>query len=151
MFIFPFCLSVFAKCFIVKNAASKYLRFCSSLFSARGNMTETRPESIVFYYATDDLTLLITWVLFSMVKVSLSYINEQKTNTLTNHSVSLGKKATIHQVTNMLATSKNVLFQVITTPLTTGTDDPSLYLSPSLALGDNQNVGSSAPVVSRWL
>ena len=39
-------------------------------------------------------------------------------------------KATIHQVTTMLATSKMFYFQVITTMLTTGTDDPTLYLSP---------------------
>ena len=38
------------------------------------------------------------------------------------------QKATIHQVTSMLATSNNVLFP-----------------------GDNQSVGSSVPVVSRWL
>ena len=36
------------------------------------------------------------------------------------------KKATIHQVTTMLATSKNVLFPGQNHLLTTGTDDPSL-------------------------
>ena len=40
--------------------------------------------------------------------------------------VSLGKKATIHQVTTMLATSKNVLFTGYYHLLTTDTDDPSL-------------------------
>ena len=38
----------------------------------------------------------------------------------------LRKKATIHQVTAMLATSKNVLFQGRNHLLTTDTDDPSL-------------------------
>ena len=36
------------------------------------------------------------------------------------------KKATVHQVTTMLATSKNVLFPGHNHLLTTGTDDPSL-------------------------
>ena len=35
-------------------------------------------------------------------------------------------KATIHQVTTMLATSKNVLFPGHSHLLTTGMDDPSL-------------------------
>ena len=38
----------------------------------------------------------------------------------------LSKKATIHQVTTMLATSKDVLFPGHNHLLTTGTDDPSL-------------------------
>ena len=36
-----------------------------------------------------------------------------------------GQKNTIHQVTTMLATSKNVLFPGHSHLLTTGTDDPS--------------------------
>ena len=40
--------------------------------------------------------------------------------------VTLGKKATIHQVTTMLATSKNVLVPGPNHLLTTGADDPSL-------------------------
>ena len=36
------------------------------------------------------------------------------------------KNATIHQVTTMLATSKNVLFPGLYHLLTTGTDDPTL-------------------------
>ena len=40
------------------------------------------------------------------------------------------KKATIHQVTTMLATSKNILFSGHNHLLTTGTDDPTLWLSP---------------------
>ena len=40
------------------------------------------------------------------------------------------KKATIHQVTTMLATSKNVLFQGPNHLLTTGIDDPTLSLLP---------------------
>ena len=37
-----------------------------------------------------------------------------------------GKKATIHQLTTMLATSKNVLFRGYNHLLTTGADDLSL-------------------------
>ena len=48
---------------------------------------------------------------------------------------SLGKQATIHQVTTMLATSENVLFPGHNHLLTTGVDDPTLWLSPSLVLG----------------
>ena len=40
------------------------------------------------------------------------------------------KKATIHQATAMLATSKNVLFPGHNDLLTTGTDDLTLWLSP---------------------
>ena len=40
--------------------------------------------------------------------------------------VHCAKKASIHQVTTMLATSKNVLFPGYSHLLTTGTDDPSL-------------------------
>ena len=42
------------------------------------------------------------------------------------HNTALGKKATIHQVSTMLATSKNVLFPGHNHLLTTGADDPSL-------------------------
>ena len=38
----------------------------------------------------------------------------------------LGQKATIHQVTTMLATSKNVLFPRHNHLLTTGAEDPTL-------------------------
>ena len=40
------------------------------------------------------------------------------------------KKATIHQVTTMLSTSKYVLFSGHNYLLTTGADDPTLWLSP---------------------
>ena len=40
--------------------------------------------------------------------------------------ISLCKTATIHQVTTMLATSKNVLFPGHSHLLTTGADDPTL-------------------------
>ena len=46
----------------------------------------------------------------------------------------LRKKATIHHITTMLGTSKNVLFPGHNYLITTGTDDPTLELSPSLAL-----------------
>ena len=55
------------------------------------------------------------------------------------------KEATIHQVSTMLATSKNVLFPGHDHLLTTGTDD--LRWSS----GDNQSVRSSVLVVSMWL
>ena len=47
-----------------------------------------------------------------------------KTRHLTD--ISQRKKATIHQVTTMLATSKNVLFAGPNHLLTTGADDPTL-------------------------
>ena len=45
-------------------------------------------------------------------------------------SYTLGKKAAIHQVTTTLSTSKNILFPGHNHLLTTGTDDPSLWLLP---------------------
>ena len=42
------------------------------------------------------------------------------------YHVPLRKKPTIHQVTTMLTTSKNVLFPGNNQLLTTGADDPSL-------------------------
>ena len=42
-------------------------------------------------------------------------------------SLPLPQKATIHQVTTMLATSKNVLFSGHNHLLTTSADDPSLH------------------------
>ena len=45
------------------------------------------------------------------------------------------KKATIHQVTTMLATSKNVLFLGHNNLLTTDADDPSVKFPPLLTLG----------------
>ena len=53
----------------------------------------------------------------------------------THFKIALHKTATIHQVTIMLATYKNVLFLGPDQLLTTGADDPSLQLSPSLVLG----------------
>ena len=43
-----------------------------------------------------------------------------------SNEVSTGQKATIHQVTTVLATSKNVLFSGHSHLLTSGTDDSSL-------------------------
>ena len=43
--------------------------------------------------------------------------------------LTLGKKATIHQVATMLATSKYVPFPSHNHLLTTGADDPTLWLS----------------------
>ena len=46
-------------------------------------------------------------------------------------SPNAAQKATIHQVTNMLGTStKNVLFPGQNHLLTTGTNDPTFWLSP---------------------
>ena len=59
----------------------------------------------------------------------------------------LGKKATIHQVTTMLATSKNVRFPGHDHLLTAGTYDPSL----AGALAISKVLGRSVPVVSKWL
>ena len=47
-----------------------------------------------------------------------------------HNAESLRKKSTIHQVTTMLATSKNILFLGNNHLLITGTDDPTLWLSP---------------------
>ena len=61
--------------------------------------------------------------------------------------LALGKKATIHQLTTMLSTSKNVLFPGhITTCMT-----PHFTYNPRWRLSDNQSVQSSAQEVSRWL
>ena len=51
---------------------------------------------------------------------------EQSIEQLHHGEPSLSKKATIHQVTTMLATSKNVLFPGHNHLLTTGTDVSSL-------------------------
>ena len=67
----------------------------------------------------------------------------------TVHGNSLRKKATIIQVTTMLATSKNVLFPGHIHLLTTSTDDPSL--AGARAINQLQGVRSSVPVVSRLL
>ena len=58
----------------------------------------------------------------------------------------LYNKATIHQVTTMLATSKNALISDHNHLLTTGTDDFTRWGS-----GNNQSVESSVPMVSRCL
>ena len=56
------------------------------------------------------------------------------------------KKATIHQVTTMLATSKNVLFPGHNHLLTTSTDDLSLTGTRAII-----KVKGEALVVSSWL
>ena len=62
------------------------------------------------------------------------------------YTYALHKKATKHQVTTTLATSKNVLFPGHNHQLTTRTDDCSLTGARAII-----SVGSSVPVVSRWL
>ena len=60
--------------------------------------------------------------------------SQQLTGVMMSYCGTLGKKATIHQLTTMLATSKNALFPGHNHLLTIGADDPTLWLSPSLAL-----------------
>ena len=61
-----------------------------------------------------------------------------------NLETALHKKASIHQVTTMLATFKNVLFQ--------GHNHLMTHFNYHLRAseGDNQSVRSSAPVVMTW-
>ena len=49
--------------------------------------------------------------------------------------MTLRNKNTVHQVTNMLSTSKNVLFPGPNHLLNTGADDPILWLSPQRQQG----------------
>ena len=61
----------------------------------------------------------------------LNYRSDIKELTVCHFNNTLHKKATIHQVTTMLATSKHVLFSSHNYLLTTtGTDDPTLWLLP---------------------
>ena len=69
----------------------------------------------------------LVWVLSTCTEVWLS--------TLLLLECLLCKKSTIHQVTTMLATSKNVLLPGHNDLLTTSADDLSLLLSPLLLLG----------------
>ena len=55
-------------------------------------------------------------------------------------------KATIHRLTTMLSTSKNILFPGHNYLLTTGSDDPILQLSPKHQL----TIGTDDPCI-RWL
>ena len=72
-------------------------------------------------------------------------INEYPGQNVLYYITNTCKKASIHQVNTMLATSKNVLFPGPNHLLTNGADDPMLKYCPSTS------EGSSAPVVSRWL
>ena len=54
-----------------------------------------------------------------------------------HQQVTLGKKNTIHQLTTMLSTSKNVLFPDHNHLLTTGADDPTLNDHPSVRESDD--------------
>ena len=56
--------------------------------------------------------------------------SQQPTFMFYSENPSLRKEANIHQVTTMLATSKNVLFPGHNHLLTTGADDPMLWLLP---------------------
>ena len=57
--------------------------------------------------------------------------------------ICLGKKSTIHQVTTMLATSKNVLFPGYNHLLTSGADDPTLLSNSHLSQNDQLKVHKS--------
>ena len=61
------------------------------------------------------------------------------------NNITLYKKATIHQVTTMLAIYKNVLFPGHNHLITTGTDDALIIAKCQ------RSEGSSVPVVSGWL
>ena len=62
----------------------------------------------------------IDWLMAFQCTLILKVVLNMYNTTLTSH-----KKATIHQVTTMLAASKNVLFPGHNHLLTTSTDDPS--------------------------
>ena len=79
--------------------------------------------------------------------VMVLFVHETKTNELRN--LTLHKKATIQQVTTMLATSNNVLFPSYNHLL--NTTDQYWWPFTRWHLGNNQSVVSSVPVVSRWL
>ena len=66
--------------------------------------------------------LVLNWKQAS--KISFNFQLIWSTTLKTNCQCTLRKKPTIHQVTTMLATSKNVLFLGHKHLLTTGTDDP---------------------------
>ena len=64
--------------------------------------------------------------LFRIVNVTcLNTLGYKQNHTHVHEQMALRKKATIHQVTTMLATSKNVLFPGHNHLLTTGIEDPS--------------------------
>ena len=66
-----------------------------------------------------------------LTQALLNNSNRDVENLSGYHTIhTLPKKATMHQVTTMLATSKNVLIPGHNHLLTTGTDDPTLWLSP---------------------
>ena len=83
----------------------------------------------------------------SMQQWTVCTLYNQSTTARGPQSSHCAKKATIHQVTTMLTTSKNVLFPGHNHLLTTGTDKPFTRWCSD----DNQIVRSSAPVVSTWL
>ena len=75
--------------------------------------------------------------------ITMHYDDEVKINNPDGHKIAIhSAKSYYPPGTTMLATSKNALFPSHNHLLTTGTGWSS---------GDNQSVGSSVPVVSRWL
>ena len=83
-------------------------------------------------HSGDYIFLKSTWFFFPDLYIACTHLTlcmphlTTKMPRLSESDYTLPKKATIHQVTTMLSTSKNVLFPGHDHLLTTGTDDPSL-------------------------
>ena len=92
-----------------------------------------------------ELTVFFLEQLWSICTELSYWPTEFATNFKAHYSA---QKATIHQLITTQAISKNVLFPGHNHLLTTSTVDPSLAGAQVI---DNQSVGSSVPVVSRWL
>ena len=65
---------------------------------------------------------------------------DEQTATHTGQTIYCATKTTIHQLTTMLTTSKNVLFPGHNHLLTTGIDDPTLLLTPDANEDDYNQV-----------
>ena len=81
---------------------------------------QNKSELYIYFYI-----YMIWWVDFN-TRFHLQVAPSTPNRMANPASLPLGKKNTIHQVTIMLATSKNVLFPGNNHLLTTGADDPSL-------------------------
>ena len=81
-------------------------------------------------YSQQGKTISITGTIYAQIHLYCNYVLnfDEPTVCLLNHSMSLSQKATIHQVTTMLATYKNVLFPCHNL-VATGTDDPTLIIT----------------------
>ena len=82
-----------------------------------------------FAHVTNFIKICIRYVLINTsIQIVLFLVNHRDRKHTQKRS--LGKQATIHQVTTMLATCKNVLFPGHNHLLTTCSDDLILWLSP---------------------